>query len=123
MASASRPGPAGVCAYTDASRCAVTSVSVSEVNSMPSASHSARSAAKFSMIPLWITATLPSAETCGWALRSVGPPWVAHRVCPMPMVEPGSGCSASCFSRLASLPAFLAVAIPPSVRTATPAES
>ena len=29
--------------------------------------------AKFSMIPLWMTATEPSADRCGWALRSVGP--------------------------------------------------
>ena len=55
------------------------------------ASHSARSAAKFSMIPLWITATVPSAERCGWALRSVGPPCVAQRVCPIPIVAAGSG--------------------------------
>ena len=44
------------------------------------------------MIPLWMTATEPSADRCGWALRSVGPPWVAHRVCPMPIVAAGSGC-------------------------------
>src|SRR3954454_21817613 len=75
------------------------------------------------MIPLWITATDPSADTCGCALESVGPPWVAHRVCPMPSVEGGSPSSASTFSRLASLPAFLAVLSRPSARTATPAES
>jgi hypothetical protein len=60
-------------------------------------------------------------------LRSVGPPCVAHRVCPMPSVPSGRGVSASTFSRLASLPAFLAVlrtaSAPSPVRTATPAES
>ena len=48
----------------------------------PSASSSARSARKFSMMPLWTTATPPA--WCGWALRSVGWPWVAQRVWPMP---------------------------------------
>ena len=40
----------------------------------------ARSAWKFSMMPLWITATRPAQSRCGWALRSVGAPCVAHRV-------------------------------------------
>ena len=48
-------------------------------------SSSARSAAKFSMIPLCTSATRPAAPRCGWALRSLGAPWVAHRVCPMPV--------------------------------------
>jgi hypothetical protein len=47
----------------------------------------------------------------------------AQRVCPMPIVDSGRGESARAFSRLASLPAFFAVACPPSARTATPAES
>ncbi len=87
------------------------------------ASTSARSAAKFSMIPLWMTATVPSADTCGCALRSVGPPWVAHRVCPIPIVAGGSVWSASSFSRFATLPAFFAVLSSPSASTAIPAES
>jgi hypothetical protein len=37
-------------------------VSVSLTSSTPAASSSARSAAKFSMIPLWITATRPSTD-------------------------------------------------------------
>ena len=38
------------------------------------------------MMPLWIRASLPSSPPrCGWALASVGPPWVAQRVCPMPV--------------------------------------
>ena len=45
-----------------------------------------RSTAKFSMIPLWTTAILPAASRCGWALRSVGLPWVAHRVWPRPVL-------------------------------------
>ncbi len=79
-----RPPRAG--ASSPASRWAAHSVSVSLANSTPSASSSARSRAKFSMIPLWITATRPLVDRCGWALRSVGPPWVAQRVWPMPVV-------------------------------------
>jgi hypothetical protein len=79
--------------------------------------------AKFSRIPLWITATRPSAERCGCALRSFGAPWVAHRVCPIPVmpcvrVAP-TPVSASAFSRLASLPArFSASSAPPPSRMA-----
>ena len=42
------------------------------------------------MMPLWTTASLSVA--CGWALRSLGRPWVAQRVWPMP-IAPASGCS------------------------------
>lgn len=38
------------------------------------------------MMPLWTTATLPSASRCGWALTSEGAPWVAQRVWAMPVV-------------------------------------
>ena len=63
--------------------------------------------------------------TCGWALRSVGAPWVAQRVCPMAAVAPGSGCASRYSTRFASLPAFLAVTSSPPrpVTRATPAES
>ena len=44
----------------------------------------AQSARKFSMIPLWTTAS--RGEACGWALFSVGLPCVAQRVWPMPIV-------------------------------------
>ena len=44
------------------------------------------------MMPLWTTATRSVA--CGWALFSVGLPWVAQRVCPMP-VWPASGSARS----------------------------
>ena len=42
---------------------------------------------------------------------SFGAPWVAQRVCPIPVVDSGSGASASAFSRLASFPAFFAQAM------------
>ena len=62
------------------------------------------------MMPLCTSATRPSGPRCGCALTSLGAPWVAQRVCPMPVVDAGSGCSASAFSRLASLPARLSEA-------------
>jgi hypothetical protein len=65
-------------------RCAMTSVSVSVANLAPLASSSRRSSAKFSMMPLCTTASRSVA--CGCALFSVGRPWVAQRVWPMPMV-------------------------------------
>ena len=82
-------------ASVDSSRCATTSVSVSEVITTPRSASSAVSSAKFSMIPLWMTATRPPADTCGWALTSVGPPCVAHRVWPIPVVEGSIGSAAS----------------------------
>ena len=53
------------------------------------------------MMPLCTTASFSVA--CGWALFSVGLPWVAQRVWPMPMV-PLSGSLCSRASRLRSLP-------------------
>ncbi len=41
-----------------------------------------RRSRKFSMMPLWTTATGPA--LCGWALVTVAAPWVAQRVWPMP---------------------------------------
>ncbi len=95
------------------SRWAATSVSVSEAISTPSASSRPRSSAKFSMMPLCTSATRRARPRCGWALRSFGAPWVAHRVWPMPVVTAGSGDSAIAFSRLASLPARLSATIDP----------
>ena len=61
------------------------------------------------MIPLWTTATVPVQSTWGWALPSVGPPWVAQRVWPMPVVpDQTTSSSASAFSRFASFPALRA---------------
>ena len=116
-------GAAVVRLVSSSSRCATTSVSVSDTSSCPRSSSSRRSRAKFSMMPLWMTATEPVQSTCGCALRSVGAPWVAHRVCPMPVVAAGIGCSASAASRLASLPARFSVSSLPSAIRATPAES
>ncbi len=112
-----------VCISVDSSRWATTSVSVSEAITTPWAVSSAVSSAKFSMMPLWITATRPPLETCGWALTSVGPPCVAQRVCPMPVEESAIGSATSSASRLASLPAFLRTSSSPWATTATPAES
>ena len=108
---------------------AATSVSVSDTrpSSSESASIRARSSAKFSMIPLCTSATRRPKPRCGCALTSLGAPWVAQRVCPMPVVDAGSGASAIAFSRLASLPAFLATAmaqpVVASTTSAIPAES
>ncbi len=112
-----------VSSRVDCRRWATTSVSVSEAMTTPDWASSAVSSAKFSMMPLWITATRPSAETCGWAFTSVGPPWVAHRVCPIPVVAGTVGSVASRACRFASLPAFLRTSTAPSATTATPAES
>ena len=51
--------------------------------SAPFFSSSSRSSRKFSMMPLCTTASLSVA--CGCALFSVGLPWVAQRVWPMPI--------------------------------------
>jgi hypothetical protein len=111
--------------YSLASSWPATSVSVSDWNATPSSVSSRLRAAKFSMMPLWMTASLPPSARCGWALVSVGPPCVAHRVCPMPAVAVGIGCSASCATRLPSLPDFFAIATwsRSGPTSATPAES
>ena len=89
------------------SRCATASVSVSEDISRPRASSSSRSWAKFSMIPLWMTATLPVQSTVrvGVAVGRAavgGPAGVAHAG----RSPGGSGCSAEQPTRLPSLPAL-----------------
>lgn len=104
--------------------CATTSVSVSETSLCPSLSSSVLSAAKFSMIPLWMTAIRPSQSACGWALRSVGAPCVAHRVCPIPAVAVAGGLETRMDRRLASFPAlFSTIRSPSSPTRAIPAES
>ncbi len=55
-----------------------------------SASSSARSSRKFSTMPLCTTTVRPLWLMCGCALRELGTPCVAQRVCPMPM-RPLSG--------------------------------
>ena len=79
------------------------------------------------MMPLCTTATRPVRPRWGWAFSSLGAPWVAQRVWPMPVVAAGSGVSAMAFSRLASLPLRLSEAIRPAPSevstSAMPAES
>ena len=88
------------------------------------ASSSARSSAKFSMIPLWITATgrrrRRAGGRCGRSGRRGWPSGCGR----CPVVDAGSGSRAE--QRLAgwrACPAFLRTASAPSATTATPAES
>ena len=119
---ASRRSP--VRRYSRPSSTAATSVSVSLSNAKPSASSSSFSSAKFSMMPLWMRASRPSSPRCGWAFRSVGPPWVAQRVWPMPVRPWCSGIASRSSASTCSLPARFAVSMTPSSSTiATPAES
>src|ERR1035437_6685636 len=76
------------------------------------------------MMPLWISASLPSTPPLwGCAFSSVGAPWVAQRVCPMAVLDSGSGTSARALMRLASFPARLVVTTRSPATRATPAES
>ena len=59
------------------------------------------------MMPLWMTASLSSSARCGCALASVGPPCVAQRVWPMPVVPSASGDDVRSSRRMPSLPARL----------------
>ena len=58
------------------------------------------------MIPLWIRASEPVCETCGWAFVSFGSPWVAHLVWAIPIVPDLFFESAKC-SRFATFPLAL----------------
>ena len=89
------------CFISSVTRWATTSVSVSLPNLAPLLVRRSRSSRKFSMMPLCATAT--RSVLCGWALFSVGLPWVAQRVWPMPIL-PASGSFARRFSSAASLP-------------------
>ena len=88
LAAATDPGRGNAVA-----RIATASVSVSVRKTWPSPSSSRRNAWKFSMMPLWTTATRSVAIGC--ALVSVGRPCVAQRVCPMPITP----CTGSWSSR------------------------
>ena len=79
-------------------------MSVSEVSVWPRSSSPSRSSRKFSMIPLWMTVISPVQSRWGWALRSLGRPWVAQRVWARPIAACGVR-SAMAVWRLASLPA------------------
>src|SRR5664279_1333265 len=76
------------------------------------------------MIPLWTRAMLPPAQdaTCGCALTSVGGPWVAHRLCPMPAAPVGLD-SSKAAANSTSLPARLITVLRSARNRATPAES
>ena len=75
------------------------------------------------MMPLWMTVTSPVQSTWGWALRSLGRPWVAQRVWARPTAASGVA-SSSAVRRLASLPArFSTNSSPEAVTSAMPAES
>ena len=39
--------------------------------------------------------TLSAQSPCGWAFSSVTRPWVAHRVCPSPIVASGGAATAT----------------------------
>ncbi len=66
----------------------MTSVSVSELKCAPSASSATFRSAQFSTMPFITTCTRPESSSCGWQLASVTRPWVAQRVCPMPLTAP-----------------------------------
>ena len=88
----------------------------------PFSSSLARIAGAFSMMPLWITATVPVQSQCGWALRVVGAPCVAQRVCAIPVVACGRW-GPSWASSCAIFPAAFTTRSLPSVISASPAES
>ncbi len=74
-------------------------------------------------MPLWTIAIFLFISKCGCALLSLGSPWVAHLVCPMPVV-PDKSSRWNSSSMSLTLPAFLKELISPSsLITATPAES
>ncbi len=74
------------------------------------------------MIPLCTTAISPLGSVWGWALWSLGAPWVAQRVWPMP-VDPATGSASSISARRESLPSALRTTRVRPSQTATPAES
>ena len=85
-ASTSSPPPS-----SPSTRCANVSVSVSELNSCPSATSESRSSRKLLIMPLWTIATLSMQPSNGCAFSEVGFPWVAQRVCAIPTVPSISG--------------------------------
>ncbi len=101
---------------------AKTSVSVSLLNRCPAFASTALRSAKFSKMPLCTTTIWPVQSVWGCALVSVGRPWVAQRVWPMP-VAPLAGAPASFSTRLPSLPGDRWIVKPPLERVAMPAES
>ena len=118
--SAWRTASSRLSAVLAAIRWASTSLSVSEANTAPSTASLARSSSAFSMIPLCTIAMGP--QTCGCALTSLGSPWVAQRVWPMPGLPLKRAGSPA--ARSATRPLVLCTRISPDrLRTAIPAES
>ena len=74
------------------------------------------------MIPLWTTTILPWQSWWGWAFSSLGRPWVAQRVWPIPKA-PAMGSARRLSSRFLSLPTDRRRNISQFCTTATPAES
>ena len=103
-------------------RWARVSVSVSLEKRCPARSSAARSTSAFSMMPLCTNAISPRQSTWGWAFRWVGAPWVAQRVCAIP-VEPCSGSRSSWSASAATRAASFVTTTPPPFATASPAES
>ena len=97
-------------------------MSVSLANTTPSAISFARSSSAFSTMPLWTTAIRPAASVCGWALRSLGSPWVAQRVWAIPTL-PGPGSSPIAARRSSTRPTAFVVRRALRWATAIPAES
>ena len=108
------------CSSSAVIKCAMTSVSVSVAKRWPAAVSSSRSGWKFSIIPLWTTAT--RSVTWGCALLVVGAPWVAQRVWPMP-TSPASGSRARSSASASIRPSLRRRSISPSTIVAMPAES
>ncbi len=73
-------------------------------------------------MPLWMTAIFPSSVVWGWALGSVGAPWVAQRVWPTPK-GPSRPVPLRASAKAESFPERFTTFSPSGVRTATPAES
>ncbi len=79
----------------------------------------------------------PSVSRCGWAFSTVTRPWVAQRVCPMPVVGSGAivateplralararACAVRVSFSEARLPTARTASMRPSCWVATPAES
>ena len=75
------------------------------------------------MIPLWTTTMRPWQSWCGCAFSSLGRPWVAQRVWPMPEAAAERLGAQAVDSRLPSLPTERRRSRLPSLTTAMPAES
>ena len=74
------------------------------------------------MIPLWTSAIRSWQSVWGWALISVGAPWVAQRVWPIPIV-PAVGSDSTSASSSESRPGSLEIRSPRPLMMARPAES